>query len=266
MTPATRVGDSARRPGARARDRSSGPGWRARRLGPTGALVLALSVLAAGPAAADSPQGGVESFDVYRPGVYSTQATWTWCTAASVQIMRNILFAETDHSSANQQQFFTLMRASNRYQQDNHRGVDPQGFLAGLRRFVDPGYALVASPTFESAVRSAVTQLRVTGNPVALIVAGGRHAWVLTGFTATADPARSTAFEVLTVRIVGPLYGRQSINGYDSPPDTPISYAALRRFLLPYRFRFAATPWTGRFVTFQPMPVPTQRSAGRLGL
>jgi hypothetical protein len=219
--------------------------------------------LAAGPAAGASPQGGVATFDVYRPGVYSMQATWTWCTAASVQIMRNILFAGTDHSSANQGQFFAFMRASNRYQQVNHGGVDPQGFLAGLQRLVDPGYALVASPTFESAVRSAVTRLRATGKPVALIVAAGRHAWVLTGFTATADPARTTDFGVLGVRIVGPLYGRQSINGYDAPPDTNISYAALRQFLLPYRFRFAATPWTGSFVTFQPMPILTQRSAGR---
>lgn len=266
MTLVTRAGGVSRSPGVRARDHSSDPGRRARRLGPAGALVLALFALAAGPAAGASPQGGVETFDVYRPGVYSMQATWTWCTAASVQIMRNIVSDGADHRSASQAQFFAFMRASNRYQQHDHRGVDPQGFLAGLRRFVDPGYALVASATFESAVRSAVTRLRVTGKPVALIVAAGRHAWVLTGFTATADPARTTAFQVVSVRIVGPLYGRQSINGYDPPPDTTISYAALRKFLLPYRFRFAATPWTGSFVTFQPMPLPLPRGAGRPAL
>jgi hypothetical protein len=216
--------------------------------------------------AATSPQGGPETFDVYRPGVYSEQATWTWCTAASLQIMRNILFAETDHSSAHQQQFFDYMRASNRYQLASHRGVDPQGFLAGLRHFVNPGYALVSSPTFDDAVRSAVTQLRLTGKPVVLIVAGGRHAWVLTGFTATADPARTTDFQVVSVRIVGPLYGRQSINGYDSPPDTSISYAALRRFLLPYRFPFALTPWTGRYLTFQAIPAAVTSAPKQLAL
>jgi hypothetical protein len=194
------------------------------------------------------------------------QATWTWCTAASVQIIRNILFAGADHSGAQQQQFFDFMRASNRYQRPGHRGVDPQGFLAGLRHFVDPRYALVASPTFDAAVRSAVTRLRLTGKPVALIVAAGRHAWVLTGFTATADPARTTDFQVVSMRVVGPLYGRQSINGYDSPPDTSLSYAALRQFLLPYRFRFAVTPWTGRFLTFQSMPIPGARGPGPLAL
>ena len=238
------------------------PAGRAWRPPIVGVALLFLATFAFAPVAGagTSPQGGSETFDVYRPGVYSEQATWTWCTAASVQIMRNILLAGADHSSAHQQQFFDYMRAGNRYQLADHRGVDPQGFLAGLRHFVSPGYALVASPTFDAAVRSAVTQLRLTGKPVALIVAAGRHAWVLTGFTATADPARTTAFQVVSVRVVGPLYGRQSINGYDSPPDTSISYAALRRFLLPYRFPFAVTPWTGRYLTFQ--AIPTTATAG----
>ena len=224
--------------------------------------LLFLATFAPAPVAVagTSPQAGPVTFDVYRTGVYSEQATWTWCTAASVQIMRNILFAEADHSSAHQQQFFDYMRASNRYQLANHRGVDPQGFLAGLRHFVSPDYALVASLTFDAAVRSAVTQLRLTGKPVVLIVAAGRHAWVLTGSTTTADPARTTDFRVVSVRIVGPLYGRQSINGYDSPPDTSISYAALQRFLLPYRFPFSGTPWTGRYLTFQ--AIPTTAKAG----
>jgi len=238
---------------------SSGRAWRPPTVG-IALLFLAMFALAPVAVAGTPPQAGPETFDVYRPGVYSEQATWTWCTAASVQIMRNILFAETDHSSAHQQQFFEYMRASNRYQLANHRGVDPQGFLAGLRHFVSPDYALVASPTFDAAVHSAVTQLRLTGKPVVLIVAAGRHAWVLTGSTTTPDPALTTDFRVVSVRIVGPLYGRQSINGYDSPPDTSISYAALRRFLLPYRFPFSGTPWTGRYLTFQ--AIPTTAIAG----
>ena len=244
---------------------SSGRAWRPRIVG-IALLFLATFALAPVAVAGTSPQAGPETFDVYRPGVYAEQATWTWCTAASVQIMRNILFAGADHSSAHQQQFFDYMRASNRYQLASHRGVDPQGFLAGLRHFVSPGYALVASPTFDAVVRSAVTQLRLTGKPVVLIVAAGRHAWVLTGFTTTADPARTTDFQVVSVRIVGPLYGRQSINGYDSPPDTSISYAALRRFLLPYRFPFALTPWTGRYLTFQAIPAAVTSAPKQLAL
>ncbi len=219
-------------------------------------MVLAASVFAPGSAAAAPAQRGNLTFDVYRPGVYSMQATWTWCTAASVQIIRNILLDQTDHSSARSRASSSpTCRPPTATSSPATAAVDPQGFLAGLRHFVDPSYALVASPTFDAAVRCAVTQLRRTGEPVALIVAAGRHAWVLTGFTATADPARTTSFGVVSVRVVGPLYGRQSVGGYDSPPDTSLSYAALRQFLLPYRFRFATTPWTGRYVTFQAIPV-----------
>lgn len=218
------------------------------------AALMAPVLLAPRPAVAASSTGASVSFDVYRPGVYTMQATWTWCTAASVQIMRNILLDQADRSAAHQQAFFSFMRTHNRYQAQAHRGVDPQGFGAGLRQFVDPRYTLASSATFEQAVRSAVTSLRLTGMPVALIVAAGRHAWVLTGFTATADPARTAQFRVLAVRVVGPLYGRQSVNGYDMPPDTSLSYASFARFLLPYRFPFAATPWTGRYLAFEVVP------------
>jgi hypothetical protein len=227
-------------------------GWRIQFLAV--ALALAASTLAPHVASA-APAPGAITYDVYRPGVYSMQATWTWCTAASVQIMRNVLLDQTVHSSAQQGAFFDFMQAANRYQLRGHRGIDPQGFLAGLRHFVDPRYTLVASATYDQAVRSAVTRLRLTGEPVALIVAAGRHAWVLTGFSATADPARTADFRVTSVRIVGPLYGRQSIGGYDPPPDTSLSYATFRQFLLPYRFHFAITPWTGSYVTFQAIPV-----------
>ncbi len=83
------------------------------------------------------------------------------------------------------------MHAHNMHLMAATDGIDPPGFLAGLRAYVDPRYQLVASTTFENAVRSAVLRLRASGLPVALIVDRGRHAWVLTGFSATADPNRT---------------------------------------------------------------------------
>ena len=182
------------------------------------------------------------------------QATWTWCTAASVQIMRNIALGQARHGSVDQRRYFAYMRAHDRYSTPVSEGVDPQGFRAGLRTFVDQRYAIVASSTFNAAVSSAAKRLRQTRLPVALLVDAGQHAWVLTGFTATADPAVTSAFRVLSVRIVGPLYGRQSPNGYDPPPNTSMSVDRFRRFLLPYRFKYGATPWDHRFVTFQAIP------------
>ena len=57
-------------------------------------------------------------------------------------------------------------------------------------------------------------------------------------------------FEVLSVRVVGPLYGRESRNGYDPAPDTKLSYSAFRAFLGPYHFKFGPTPWDLRFITY----------------
>ena len=205
---------------------------------------------------ATTPDASAASFsiDLYRPGVYAMQATWSWCTAASVQIIRNIARGESDHSAARQGAYFDFMHARNRYVMAPKEGVDPKGFVAGLREFVDARYALVGSTTYENAVRSAVRRLRESRLPVALIVDRGRHAWVMTGFTATADPTAAANFRVISLRIVGPLYGRQSTNGYDPPPNTSLSAGALRRYLTPYDFKFGPTPWDDRFVTFQAIP------------
>jgi len=178
------------------------------------------------------------------------QATWWWCTAATIEMMRNIILHQADHSAADQQRYFDYSHAHDSYTMPASEGVDLVGLQAGLRQFVGSGYTLSASSTYAAAVRTAVTRLRLSGRPVVLVVDAGRHVWLLTGFTATADPARSTGFQVLSVRIVGPLYGRQSVNGYDPPPDTRLSYAAFARFLLPYHFKFGPTPWDHRFVVY----------------
>ena len=93
-----------------------------------------------------------------------------------------------------------------------------------------------SSRTFDSALRSAVTRLRLTNLPVALTVSHGNHGWILTGFRATADPAKTTSFTVTSVRVTGPLYGLQSKNGYDMAPNTKLTTAQLKRFFTPWKY------------------------------
>jgi hypothetical protein len=216
-----------------------------------GGLALAATVAMPSAPVASVEAASAYRLDLYRPGVYTMQATWSWCTAASVQIMRNIARGEFDHSAARQGTYFSYMHARDRYTFPAAEGVDPVGFQAGLRRYVDPRYTLVVSSTFDNAVRSAAKRMRASRLPVALIVDRGRHAWVLTGFTASADPSVAANFSVTSVRIVGPLYGRQSKNGYDPPPNTSLTVSALRRYLNGYDFKFGPTPWDDRYVTFQ---------------
>jgi hypothetical protein len=215
---------------------------------------LLLAALSGSPTHAEAASGWTGGIDLYRSGVFTTQKSWLWCTAADVQIIRNIARHETDHSRAAQQRYFDYMRARNRYRIPLKDGVDPAGWEAGLRHFVDGRYRLVASTSFDTALRSAVTNLRKTNLPVGITVSHGNHAWVLTGFTATADPATTSRFTVTSVRVVGPLYGLQSRSfGYDMRPDTKLTPRQLRSFFTPWHYSGVRMAWEGRWVSIQPI-------------
>jgi hypothetical protein len=224
-------------------------------------LIVAASLTIAsiglpGPAAAaDGLPAWHGGIDLYRDGTYTVQKSWLWCTAAGVQIASNIVKLESDHTTSAQRRYFAWMRLRNRYHLPLSAGVDPAGWAAGLRHFVDDRYRLVASTTFDGALRSAVRRLRQTNLPVALTVSHGNHGWLLTGFTATADPLASASFKVTSVRVVGPLYGLQSRNGYDMAPDTKLTPTQLRRYFTPWKYAPMSMAWDGRYVSIQPIPV-----------
>lgn len=217
-------------------------------------LALALAAIA-GPAPAAAATRWSGGIDLYRSGVFTTQKSWLWCTPASIQIVRNIVRHEADHSAASQSRYFDYMRAHDRYRIPVRDGTDPAGWTAGFRRYVDSRYRLVASSSFDSALRSAVTNLRKTNLPVGITVAHGNHAWVLTGFTATADPAATTNFTVTSVRVVGPLWGLQSRSyGLDMRPDTKLTPRQLRGFFTPWHYTSVPMAWENRWVSVQPIP------------
>jgi hypothetical protein len=218
-------------------------------------LAVALAVLPVPPdaAAAELPTW-TGSVDLYRPGAFSTQASWLWCTAADVQIARNIVRGESDRSATAQRRYFDWMRTQNHYAIPVADGIDPAGWAKGLARYVDSRYRVVSSTSFSNALRSAVRRLRQTNRPVALLVDHGNHGWLLTGFSSTADPAVTSGFTVTRVRVVGPLYGRQSRGGYDMPPNTELTPARLAAFLTPWHYARIRMMWEGRWVTIQPIP------------
>jgi hypothetical protein len=232
-----------------------------RRVHPVWATLLALFagialMLAALPATADAALSKWDgSVDLYRPGAFSTQKTWSWCTAATTQMMRNIVHHKSNHKKVQQRSFFRYMRAHDRYTIPVRDGVDPAGWTAGLRRYVDPGHRLVSSGSFKKALRSSVRNLRLTNMPVAMAVAHGNHAWVLTGFSATADPARTSHFRIKSVRVSGPLWGLQSRSfGYDMRPNTTLTRTQLKRFFTAWHYAKVRMTWEGRWVTIQPRP------------
>jgi hypothetical protein len=246
-----------------------------RRLRPVLGLVFTLSVTlgwsVSAPAAAAASLSGDEpdraaaavaalptwtgGINLYRSGTFSTQKSWLWCTAAVAQMARNIARHQQDHSSLMQRRYFYWMRAHNRYSLPLSAGVDAAGWTAGMRHIVDDRYRLMSSSTFSGALKLAVKRIRLTNLPVALAVDRGNHGWLLHGFTATADPAKTDSFTVTSVRVSGPLWGlRNRTFGYDMRPNTKLTVSQLRQFFTPWRYAPKRMIWDGRYISIQPVP------------
>ena len=116
---------------------------------------------AADPPAASALARWTGGMDLYRSGSFTTQKSWLWCTAAGVQIARNMVKGTRDHTVAGQRRYFTWMRGQNRYSLPLSAGVDAQGWAAGMRHFVDSRYRLVVSTSFSSTLRLAVKRMRL---------------------------------------------------------------------------------------------------------
>ena len=236
-------------------------------LGLAAALLVSLGWAGVTPARADAAlpawNGGI---NLYRTGVFSTQKSWLWCTAADVQIMRNIKYRREDHSRVTQSRYFEYMRTKNRYSLPRSAGVDPQGWTAGLRRYVDDRYRLVASDSFTTSLRLAVKRMRQTNLPVALAVSHGNHGWVLHGFTATADPLKTSTFTVTSVRVSGPLWGLQNSSfGYDMRPNTKLTVTQLKRFFTKWWYAPKRMIWDNTFVSVQPIHRTTTTAGAGAG-
>jgi hypothetical protein len=187
--------------------------------------------------------------DLYRPGVFSTQRTLSWCVGASIQMMLNMILGRHDHSYAGQLDYMAYARTHD--QDSGILGTNALGWRFALNHFAGmTGYHVTKSGSMRVAIHNAARRLRVTGRPVGLLVMHGRHAWVMSGFRATADPAFTDHYRVTSVYVEGPLYPISQLNGYDMPPDTRISTDLLRNYMNPYRA--PGTNWDHKFLTVQP--------------
>ena len=140
-------------------------------------------------------------------------------------------------------------------------GSEPAGWAGTLGRLGYGPYEVVAKRTREQALKVAARALRLTGRPVGLLVWRGAHAWVMTGFEATGDPARTDDFRVTRVRVSDPWYPRPSAAwGRTRAPDSALGLAELARVYRPWRRPFARyAELDGRFV----LVLPSSHRRGR---
>ena len=250
--------------------RVAATGRSARRIG--GHLAIALALLA--PIAATPPPASASSgyaLDLAASGDYVAQTDFVQCVGASMQMMVNIASPRDDRSAATQRRLQQLARALSgpRPVGRERQGASVRGWTAGLNHLGYGPYRLVGEASLDAALKTAARAIRMTGRPVGLLVWRGRHAWVMSGFRATADPAVTDSFEVTGAYILDPLYPHGSSTWGPSPrPGRAVTPAQVGRQFVARGSGSASSRWlsstlAGRWVLVLPVELPTSPSTLR---
>ncbi len=171
--------------------------------------------------------------DLYHPGEYVGELRKVWCLPAAMQTSMNIMDAGADRSEKTQARIFALAR---KLAPAPDGAAEPEGWARGLTRLGYGGYMVTQEGSIAAAIHLVARQVRLTNRPAGLLVWRGAHSWVVSGFTATADPARTSSYVVTAVRIEDVWYPRFStIWGYSRSPDALVPVAALRADYLPWK-------------------------------
>ena len=174
--------------------------------------------------------------DLSTRGDYVAQTTFVQCVGASMQMMLNMIRTKDDRTTSTQRSLQVLARSLSGERPDGaqRKGASVRGWTSGLNTLSAGPYRTVGEPTLQAAVKRAARAMRDTGRPVGLLVWRGRHAWVMAGFRATADPKVTDDFKVLEVIVMDPLYPYGSkVWGPSPQPREAISVTQLGRQFVP---------------------------------
>jgi hypothetical protein len=200
------------------------------------------------------------SRSLLRAGDFARQYTRYQCVGASLQTMRNIISTVNNRGPNLQRKLWRLARAHSLYKADG--GADPFGWTTATTLSSIYGrYVLVAADTMTGAVKAAARGIATTGRPAGFIVWGGRHAWVISGFEATADPNDTDEYRVVTIRMADPLWPYLHARGrIVYRPGQRLYMSALRRSFTAYHDSRRDPQIEGLFVAIVPLadgdPVP----------
>ena len=210
------------------------------------AIVAVCSVVGALAAPASASRGF--SRDVYFAAGYERQVDSRTCTAASTAMMMNFIA----HRDLNLSQRTIL-----RYEQPRdalndavQRGSDPLGWSKAATHYSPltghpTTYRWEAYSTRSAALRRAAKQIALTGKPVGLLVSHGRHAMVMTGFSASANPARTSSYTLFSISVSDPF---GSAHHLYAPTTAP-----LNKYLETDATAFYDARWYGRYVIITPL-------------
>jgi hypothetical protein len=206
------------------------------------------------PASGSSATPAPYAIDLFRHGDFVSQVRSDWCVPASILMMARLIDPVAARSMPGQRALDRQARALSSPRLVG-AGSEPQGWAAVLNRHGFGRYEVVAFRTRTAALRAAARAIRSTGRPVGLLMWHGAHAWVMSGFTATADPAVTSAFRITSVRVSDPWYPRPtSAFGRTRRPDARLTVAQLATGFLRWRRPLARyAELDGRFVLVLPV-------------
>lgn len=224
-------------------------------------VVVALGIALVGlvPLSTQAHAASGYSIRLYDPDLYARQVDNRTCTAASVAMMLQLIADARVRIPVTANGWYTPPASSTswvessvgqiailRYEQYNdtlnnasQRGSDARGWaiaLTELSRYTgnQTDYGHLAFPTAMSAMRYAAQQMAITRMPVGIAAMAGRHAIVMTGFSATADPSKTSAYTLTSISYSDP-YGDR---------DETVTPAEFDDYPLFTRYKeLDATPW-----------------------
>jgi hypothetical protein len=202
------------------------------------AVVLAIGALLAPPAAGPAGAAGPDyRLDLLHGRDFVTQYTDVACVGASVQTMLNIIQPGADRSAATQARALrTAQRVSNPIFVRRFGGASALGWAYALERLGGGPYRVRAFATRAAALRAVADAIRSTGRPAGLLVWQGAHAWVVSGFRASADPAAPGRFKVRGLVVSDPWWPRPvGSRGATVAPGTELSPDALARHFVRFQ-------------------------------
>ena len=188
--------------------------------------------------------------------VFATEAKITWCAAAAVQIALNVNGADgqIDTTRARQASIRKLEVKLTTRADSRNGGVGPLGMAKTLERLGKASYDLRTYPSRAAALRAAAKAISKTGHAAILLAWRGAHAWVMTGYRATADPIVFSNAKVTGAYIIDPWYPRVSSTwGPSDKPGVFQDAAEMRRNFLPWKRPEGRYPGRdGRFLVLVP--------------
>ena len=212
---------------------------------------VAIASPSAKPSPSPAPKPRPFTMDLYRVNDFVGEKTAIWCLAAAVQTSINIMSPGVHLSRETQLRLFNLTRS---LAPAPDGAAEPEGWAKALTKLGFGGYKVSVHPSIRSAITAAAKAVRATGRPAGLMVWRGAHSWVMSGFTASADPALTDQFTVTAVRIEDVWYPRYSnIWGRSRPPDALVPVGKLSEDFKPWKRPQARYPAKdGRYVIVIP--------------